>query len=580
MNLKPYAPTSSGKKQLSVPGCYDCYHFMGAHPAEENGQAGWMFRVWAPNARAVSVVGDFNGWNPTRHPMDRSHGGIWYRFIPGLHQYDPYQYAIHTIRGEWLYKADPYAFHAATRPGTASKLYDLSGYHWGDECWTAYRKRVVGTDQPVNLYEVHLGSWRRTAEGQVMNYRTIASYLVPYVKEMGYTGVLLLPMGEHPDDESLGYQESGYFAVTSRFGTPTDFMYLVDQLHQAGISVVMDSSSFGFSRASFALGQFDGTPCYGIPSAKDPNMELERFDFSRPEVENFVVSSVFFWMKTFHLDGFFGTSIAVDNLPLMHRVSAALRQEFPYRAEAMGTPSIVGDTGRFWYSAWVKRMLSRITNPQRTDPIFQCVKPSTPFCILPISHDIVKAPRPSLVARMQGDDATKFAQARAFYLFLLTHPGRKLTMMGTEFGQWNSWNCLQSLDWHLLQYDFYQRQQRFFRDANALFLATPALWELRAAATFQVVRDEGVDQTMVYKRLGTDGTEYYTAVCFSLTGMEDLSVPVHGTSYEVLLSTDSGVYGGMNRGSKGTLTPAEGLLKLSLPPMSAVLLKSTDPLSL
>lgn len=572
MRLSPHAPHQSQKRQLSVPGCYDCYEFMGAHPARQFAQQGWMFRVWAPNARAVSVVGDFNGWDTGRHPMSRSHGGIWYLFIPHLQQYDTYQYAILTLNDQWCFKADPYAFHAATRPLTASKLYDLSGYEWGDENWSAYRERMVGRDQPLNTYEVHLGSWRRTAEGEVINYRTIASYLVPYVKEMGYTGVLLLPVGEHPDDESLGYQESGCFAVTSRFGTPTDFMYLVDQLHQAGISVMMDCTSLHFSTAVFGLGSFDGTPCYGLPSPGNPDLELEQFDFSRPQVENFAVSYIFFWMRMFHLDGFFYTNVDGMDPGLVRRVKQSLRKSFPLRYESVGTPSLA-DTGRYWYAEWTRRMLHRVCDPRRTDPILACAPPPDSRCTLPISHDIVSAPHASLVARMNGDAEQKFANARAFYLFLLTQPGHKLTMMGTEFGQWNSWNCLQSLDWHLLEIDFYQNQQRFFRAANELYLTTSALWRSRRPQRRQVLQDRGTDQTVV-QSIREGHKEYLTVACFSRRA-QHLRLRVEKSAYEVLLSTDEREFGGQGRGSVGVVPVREGVLELQVPPATAMVLRST-----
>ena len=531
-----------------------------------------MFRVWAPNARAVSVVGEFNGWDRERHPMSRSHGGIWYLFIPDLKQYDTYQFAVQALNGDWLFKADPYAFHAETRPGTASKLYDLSGYQWSDSNWSLFRQRMSDKDRPVNLYEIHLGSWRRTGEGEVISYRTIASYLVPYVKEMGYTGVLLMPVGEHPDDESLGYQESGCFAVTSRFGTPTDFMYLVDQLHQAGISVMMDCTSLRFSTAVFGLSRFDGTPCYGIPSTENRGVELEQFDFSKPQVENYAISSVFFWMKVFHLDGFYYTSIDMEDPPLIQRVSNSIQKTFPYRSQSIGAPSIVGDTGRFWYVRWTEQMLERITDPARTDPILSCAAAPTPFCTLPISHHIVSAPHPSLVARMQGDMETKFSQARAFYLLLLTQPGHKLTMMGTEFGQWNSWNCLQSLDWHLLDTSFYRHHQQFFREANEFYLTTPVFWRVRSAATLRVLRDEGTDQCVVYT-LGEEKEEHLVAACFSRREQQ-LSLPVDGGAYEVVFSTDLWEYGGQGRGAMGVILVRDGRLSLSMPPMTAFVLRS------
>ena len=234
--------------------------FLGSHPTVRGGQSGWLFRVWAPHAQAVAVMGDFNGWDDGANPMAALEGGVWELFLPGLQQYDNYKYAVHTRSGKVLAKADPYAFHAETRPGTASKLYDLSGYQWGDGSWLDYRKNNPVYQKPMNIYEVHLGSWRRTGDDQMLSYRDIGRYLVPYVKEMGFTHVELLPVTEHPLDASWGYQCTGYFAATSRFGTPHDFMWLVDQLHQAGIGVILDWVPAHFPKDAFGLYEFDGEP--------------------------------------------------------------------------------------------------------------------------------------------------------------------------------------------------------------------------------------------------------------------------------------------------------------------------------
>lgn len=583
--------SSRRKSPLSTPGCYNCYEFMGAHPTEEKGITGWKFRVWAPAAKAVSVVGSFNDWRTEAHPMKRSAGGIWSLFIPGLKQYDVYQYAIQTKQGELLYKFDPYAFHSETRPSTASKLYDLEGYQWGDDNWIAYRSRIAWQSAPLNLYEVHLGSWRRTGDGQVLNYRDIAHYLVPYVKEMGYTGVLLLPIGEHPLDESLGYQLTGYFAVTSRFGTPADFMYLVDQLHQAGVSVMIHSASISFPDDRFALHAFDGTPCYGIPvrvkrgrSRKGISSlrEICEFNTSKTEVQNFLISSAFFWMKKFHLDGMFYTGISSKNADFIQRLNEAIHEAFPYAITCAIQPQPSSDFTYIWYHEWVENMLSRITDPRRTDSIFAVAERPSPNSILPLSHDLVACPKPSLAARMQGDDYWKFAQVRAFYLFFLTQPGSKLTMMGAEFGQWDGWNCLQSLDWHLLQYQFYQKQQRFFREANALYLSTPAFWAHNSDSSFQVIKTGKDDQIAAYTRQGSDGSKYCIAVSFSNAGIDRywLELP-HAGSYQVIFSTDDCSYGGQGKGTQDELIVQAGShdtygLWLTLPPMSAVVLQQSS----
>ncbi len=280
--------------------------FMGAHPAVQDGQEGWIFRVWAPHAQSVAVMGDFNGWNDSDHPMQLLSDGVWEVFIPGLKQFDSYKYAVHTASGRVLAKADPYAFHAETRPGTASKLYDLAGYGWGDGDWMDYRKSNPIYQKPLNIYEVHLGSWRRTGEDEMLSYRDIGKYLVPYVKEMGFTHVELLPITEHPLDASWGYQCTGYFAATSRFGTPHDFMWLVDQLHQAGIGVILDWVPAHFPKDAFGLYEFDGEPCYEYADTRKgehADWGTRVFDYARHEVRSFLFSSALFWLEQFHIDG-------------------------------------------------------------------------------------------------------------------------------------------------------------------------------------------------------------------------------------------------------------------------------------
>jgi 1,4-alpha-glucan branching enzyme len=611
MNYPLSTPFSDSKRTFSSPGCYDSYDFMGAHPVRKNGVCGWEFRVWAPTAAAVSVVGDFNHWKTDSHPMKREADELWSLFIPGLSQYDVYQYAIRTADGRLLKKSDPFAFHAETRPKVASKLYNLDDYQWGDEKWIAYRERNAHGNIPVNLYEVHLGSWRRTGDGQVLNYRTIAQYLVPYVKEMGYTGVKILPVGEHPLDESLGYQVTGYFAVTSRFGTPADFMYLVDQLHQAGVSVILDGVSTGFPRDEFGLYLFDGTPCFGIPdsaarsktaiplpsktsrskpavpfrrnaSAKAPSEQLEvcEFDCSKPQVQNFLISSAFFWMKKFHIDGIHFTGTPVENAGFISSMNRLLHQNFPYIITFAGEPQGVDGFDHGWNTEWVENMLERLTAPDNghAGSIFAAAKKPSISCVLPLSHDLVAAPRLSLAARMLGDDNWKFAQVRTFYLFFLTQPGSKLTMMGTEFGQLDPWNCNQSLDWHLLQYSFYQKQQTFFREANNLYLSTPALWEKASEESFRILKNGEKDQIVAYVRQARDGSEYYILANFSGTGADHcyLELP-ESEHYHVIFSTDDFAYGGRGIVRCGELPiqkeeTGTGVL-LSLPPMSALVIQ-------
>lgn len=591
---------------FSTYGCSNAYQFMGAHREAD----GWRFRVWAPHAKEVSLVGDFNHWDVSATPMEAEKGGLWTVHVTGLAQYDVYQFAILTQDQQLLYKSDPFAFHAETRPSCASKLYDLSDYQWGDQNWQAYRMNTIGKTLPMNLYEVHVGSWRRTGDGQVLNYRDVAHHLVPYVKEMGYTAVKFLPIGEHPLDESFGYQLTGYFAVTSRFGTPNDFKFLIDQLHQAGVAVIVDGNVADYPGDGYGLHNFDGAPCFGtsvsVPvesseavqeeeslSAQEENTEpvvaaeeeaafrveeLCQFDFSRTEVQNFLLSSAFFWLNEFHVDGIHFTGTPAGGNAYLTALNDALHQAFPYAKTFSGVPATGFD--HCWNTSWVDRMLERLTDPSRKDSVF-AVHPRPAWnCILPLSHDMMAAPKPSLAVRMLGDDDRKFAQVRAFYLFFLTQPGSKLTMMGTEFGQWASWNCLQSLDWHLLQYEFYQKQQRFFREANNLYLSTPAFWECDSVyECFRIIKNGEGDQITAYSRHDQAGQAYIIAANFSTCGLNHcwLDVPCAGR-YEVIFSTEDPQFGG------GPETVSSGILRtqirekgsglwLTLPPMSTLVLK-------
>ena len=306
MPTKKISPAPSPLDAFTAGRATRLHDFLGCHPATRDGREGYIFRVWAPHAGAVHIMGDFNGWAEEACPMAPIGAGVWEGFVPGLDRYAAYKYAVHAADGRVLAKADPFAFHAETRPGNASKVYDLSGYGWGDEKWLEWRKANPVYTSPLNIYEVHLGSWRRTGADEFLSYRDMAEYLVPYVKEMGFTHVELMPVTEHPLDMSWGYQCTGYFAATSRFGTPHDFMYLVDQLHQAGIGVILDWVPSHFPKDGFGLYQFDGQPCYEYA---DPRKGEHKewgtmvFDYGKNEVRSFLLSSALFWLEQYHIDG-------------------------------------------------------------------------------------------------------------------------------------------------------------------------------------------------------------------------------------------------------------------------------------
>ena len=606
--------------------------FLGSHPAVVDGQAGWTFRVWAPHAQSVAVMGDFNGWNDSDHPMRPLEGGIWEAFLPGLQQYDNYKYAVHTRDGRVLAKSDPYAFHAETRPGTASKLYDLSGYQWGDQGWMDYRKGNPIYQKPLNIYEVHLGSWRRTADDQMLSYRDIGKYLVPYVKEMGFTHVELLPVTEHPLDDSWGYQCTGYFAATSRFGTPHDFMWLVDQLHQAGIGVILDWVPAHFPKDAFGLYEFDGEPCYEYADPRKgehADWGTRVFDYARKEVRSFLFSSALFWLEQYHVDGLrvdavasmlyldygrqggqwtpnvFGGHENLEAVDFLQQLNGHIFMAHPdvmmIAEESTAWPRVshpVGEGGLEgglgfnlkWNMGWMNDILHYI----KLDPYFRqfnsLMYAFSENFVLPLSHDEVVHMKGSLINKMPGTNEEKFAGVRVFYTYMLAHPGKKLLMMGTEFGQWNEWHFEHSLDWHLLDPEAewakpHRQLQQFFKQANALYLAHPELWELDFSwEGFEWIEaNDNQANTVAFLRKDAKGDALVIVCNFSpvdRTGYT-VGVPVPG-AYTCIFSTDDPTFGGKGLGDtqpvKSQYNESQGKeqsITLKLPAMSAAIYRCT-----
>ena len=612
--------------------------FLGAHPEVRDGQDGWVFRVWAPHARSVAVMGDFNGWNDSDHPMELLSDGVWETFIPGLKQFDSYKFAVHTTSGRVLAKADPYAFHAETRPGTASKLYDLSGYGWGDDGWMDYRKKNPIYQKPLNIYEVHLGSWRRTGEDEMLSYRDIGKYLVPYVKEMGFTHVELLPITEHPLDASWGYQCTGYFAATSRFGTPHDFMWLVDQLHQAGMGVILDWVPAHFPKDAFGLYEFDGEPCYEYADTRKgehADWGTRVFDYARHEVRSFLFSSALFWLEQFHIDGLrvdavasmlyldygrqggewvpnmFGGHENLEAVDFIQELNQQIFKDHPdvmmIAEESTAWPKVshpVGEGGLEgglgfnlkWNMGWMNDILHYIKlDPyfrqfNHKDITFSLMYAFSENFVLPLSHDEVVHMKGSLINKMPGTNEEKFAGVRAFYTYMLTHPGKKLLMMGSEFGQWNEWHYEHSLDWHLLDPDQewakpHRQLQQYFKQANAFYLAHPELWELDFSwEGFEWIEaNDNQANTVAFLRKDSKGDALVVVCNFSpvdRTGYT-VGVPVPGV-YTCIFNSDDPDFGGKGGGDhepvRSRYVESQGReqsITISLPPMSAVIYKCT-----
>ena len=606
------------------------WQYLGCHSSGE----GHVFRVWAPNAARVCLMGDFNGWDVHSHPMCPIGHGIWEGHLHGLHQFSSYKYAVHSADGHITAKADPYAFHAETRPGNASKVYDLSGYAWGDENWMTWRKEHPVYHQPLNIYEVHLGSWRRGGEGEFLSYRDLARWLVPYVKEMGFTHVEFLPLTEHPLDMSWGYQCTGYFAATSRFGTPHDLMYLIDQLHQAGVGVILDWVPAHFPKDAFGLYEFDGTPTYEYADPRKgehADWGTRVFDYGRNEVRSFLTSSALFWLEQYHFDGLRVDAVAsmlyldygreggnwVPNIhggrenleaadflrKLNETVFASHPDVLMIAEESTSWPGVTHptDSGGLgfnlkWNMGWMNDLFHYVKlDPyfrqfNHKDITFSLMYAFSENFVLPLSHDEVVHMKGSLVNKMPGDDGQKFAGLRAFYTYLLTHPGKKLLMMGSEFGQWNEWHYEHSLDWHLLEMagedgDRHRSLQSFVKAANELYLEQPALWEEDFSwEGFQwLCADDANGNCVAFLRYPSGRREHPLAVLcnFSPVHRKDyrLGVPVPG-SWQVILNSDDTRFGGWGLGDTEALSsqsvPCHGLaqsVQVDLPPMSSLILR-------
>lgn len=554
---------------------------LGACPVIQGGQAGWLFRVTAPHASAVSVVGEFNQWDPLRSPMTLRQG-VWQCFIPGLREYDTYKFAIHTPSGDILYRADPYAYHSETPPGECSKLFDLSHYSWQDQTWFAYCARRP-RQQPLHLYEVHLGSWRRTGEGAFLSYTALARYLIPYVKSMGFTGVALMPLMEHPTDRDLGYTPDSWFCPTSRFGTPTDFMHLVDELHCAGISVVMDFPTGCFSGSVYGLSKFDGETLF---EAGEGSRQL---NYSSAHVRQFLLDAAHFWLTEYHLDGL----RVSHNFPDSPAERRFLR-ELARLTQGLSPARLLLADGRLTgrelvtQERWLARLMDAIP---ASGTIGSCpssvIRPAPKGSLLALDHHLLAHRGGALTAAMTGDLGAKLSRARLLHLLLLSYPGKKMTFMGSELGQDRPWNPDYSLDWHLLHYEPYACQQAFFRAANLLYLTCRPLWACdNPADSFSLLLRpfRGRANLLVLSRQA-EGETVYAIFNFSDAAVRHLRIGVNRPGfYRVLINSDGCCYGGQGRGSYGCWSsedvPADGFpcsMQLEVPPIGGVLLAFDAP---
>ncbi|MEI3348310.1 MAG: 1,4-alpha-glucan branching protein GlgB [Dysosmobacter sp.] len=574
----------------------DGWKWFGAHPEERRGRKGWMFRVWAPHAKAVSVVGDFNDWNQKANKLSRK-GEVWEGFIADLPAYTTYKYAVTGADGEVRMKADPYGFHTETRPGTASKLYDISGFRWSD---AAFRKKFAQNpvySAPLNIYEVHLGSWKKRDNGDFIDYKDLGRELAAYVKEMGYTAIELLPVTEHPLDDSWGYQCTGYFAPTSRFGTPKDFMWFVNHMHKNGIAVLLDWVPAHFCKDAQGLYEFDGTCCYEY---SDPNKwehagwGTRVFDYGRPEVKSFLFSSARFWLEEYHIDGLRVDAVAsmlyldygrqggpwtpnkygghenLEAIEFLRELNAMAFSVSPgvlmIAEESTAWPLVtrppdVGGLGfnLKWNMGWMNDMCHYLKlDPffrqyHHKDITFSMMYAFSENFVLPISHDEVVHMKGSVVGKMPGDYSNQLRCLKGFYAYLLAHPGKKLLFMGAELGQWHEWDDKGQLDWYLLDNAENQKIHQFFKDANAFYKRESALWEIDFSwEGFEwLVPDDNHNNVVVFLRKDQKGRDLLCAVNFSPNTYENyrMGVPAH-RKYVPVFNTDDTVYGGDGFGDR------------------------------
>jgi 1,4-alpha-glucan branching enzyme len=616
-------------QQLFAEGTHDrVYEKLGAHLTTQDGVPGVHFAVWAPNARLVSVVGDFNQWNPAANSMRSNSAGIWEAFVPNVGQGTIYKYHLESQYGSyWVDKADPYCFAAEIRPHTASRVWDLDSYVWQDGAWMAGRSKKSSLDAPISIYEVHLGSWRRVPEegDRWLTYRELAPLLAEYVHAEGFTHVEFLPVTEHPFDGSWGYEATGYFAPTSRFGTPTDFMYLVDHLHQCGIGVILDWVPGHFPKDEASLGYFDGSHLYehADPRQREqPDWNTLIFNYGRNEVRNFLISNARFWLDKYHVDGLRADAVAsmlyldygrnpgqwipnryggkenLDAINFLRALNEHIYAAFPdammIAEESTAWPQVSRPTyvgglgfGFKWNMGWMHDVLGYFS----LDPVFRSYHHNqTTFSllyafnenfILPFSHDEVVYGKGSMLRKMPGDEWQKFANLRLLYGFMFGHPGKKLLFMGDEFGQWSEWNHDSSLEWQLLDKPLHVGLQRWVRDLNTIYRGQPSLHERDfEAAGFEWVDCTDSQRSIVsFLRVAKDPNDQLLFVCnFTPVVRQNyrVGVPRQGFWKEIL-NSDAPLYGGSGQGNFGGLhaapLPIHGRsysLNMTLPPLGVV----------
>ena len=608
------------------------YDFLGAHFINLDGRNGVIFRVWAPNAITVSLVGDFNNWNQQANYMYKIGGGVWELFIENLNEFAVYKFCIETVDHTKILKSDPFAFHCQTRPENASKVFNTNQYVWHDGYWMENRQNTSSPDKPMNIYEIHAGSWKKYPDGNYFNYQKMADELIPYLKEMNYTHVQLMPLMEYPYDPSWGYQTTGYFAATSRYGTPCDLMALIDRCHMEGIGVIMEIVPSNFPKDDYGLYKFDGTCLYEDNNPKKGQRDSWGtclFNFQRYEVISFLISAVMFWFDKYHIDGMrigavssmlyldygkkdgewvpnrFGGNENLEAIDFIKRLNKAVHMYHPsaltFAEENTSWPKLTlpieeGGLGfdYKWNMGWMNDTLHYMSldplwRPFNHDNLtFSFFYAFSERFILPISHDEVAHGKGSLISKMPGDYDSKFAGVRAFITYMYAHPGKKLVFMGCEIGQFDEWDSDSGIQWDLLKFEKHNALYTFFKEINKFYIEHKPLYELdNTPKGFEWIhRNDYTQSVIAFRRTDSDGNEIIAVCNFQPTVHENYMIGVpHFGEYEEIFNSDLTEFGGTGVSNTGTLTTVpmkihgykQGL-SLTLPPLGVIYLKCTKEL--
>lgn len=564
---------------------YRSYEFLGAHPMEE--EEAVRFVTWAPRAKEVYLIGDFNEWDNYSLPLKRiGDSGLWNICVKGVEEFECYKYRIISQENEERIKSDPYAFYSEVKPKTASRYYDIKSYDWNDERWM--KNRDTNYNKPMSVYELNLSSWRTKEDGNPYTYRELANHLIRYVKSVGFTHIELMPIMEHPYDGSWGYQITGYFSPTSRFGTPKDLMYLIDKCHQNSIGVILDWVPVHFCKDDHGLARYDGTPCF---ESNDP-MKAENepwgtlnFDYSKPEVVSFLISSALYWLDYYHIDGLRVDAVAymlyhdfsgkdvkniyggrenLEAVEFIKKLNKTVRKKYPdigmMAEESTDWEKVshpIEDGGLGFHYKWNMGWMNDILTYMETDPYFRkgnqnaltfsIMYAFSENFILPLSHDEVVHGKKSLLDKMPGEYDEKFANLRLLYLYMYAHPGKKLLFMGGEFGQFIEWNEWQELDWFLLEYDRHSQMRQFIKEINEVYRKETCLFELdNSYDGFRWIEHKNHAESIIaFERLDKDDNKIIVVLNF--TPIERTNYPIgvdEKGRYRTVLNSDCRRFGG------------------------------------